>query len=193
MNLSANYWDNRYTEKSFGWDIGYPSPALIEFIGSFSKDSRILIPGCGHGYEGEWLWKNGYENITLLDFSRTAKENFLKRIPEFEEARFAIGDFFEHQGEYDVILEQTFYCALPPSKRDDYVSHMKSLLKPGGVLAGLLFTFPLTEQGPPFGGSMEEYEMRFEKHFEILHLEAARNSIKPRDGKEAFFQVRKDS
>lgn len=187
--LNAEYWDSRYVEKTFGWDIGYPSPALIEFASQFDVDTKILIPGCGHAYEGQWLWENGYTNVHLLDFSSTAKERFLERVPSFPEEQFFVGDFFEHNETYELVLEQTFYCALQPELRDLYVRKMRELLAEGGALGGLLFTFPLTESGPPFGGSMEEYERRFSPYFEIKTLSEAHNSIQPRSGKEAFFHV----
>jgi len=51
---------------------------------------------------------------------------------------------------------------------------MKELLNPKGKLIGLLFQFPLTEVGPPFGGSKEEYNSLFENDFDIkkwkLHI-----------------------
>lgn len=189
MNLNATYWEDRYVQKTFGWDIGFPSPALIELASNFPKESRILIPGCGHAYEGEWLWKEGYTNVHLLDFSETAKASFLKRVPGFPEHQFLTGDFFTHQGEYDLILEQTFYCALPPDLRENYVMKMSELLVSNGILGGLLFTFPLTSEGPPFGGSISEYQDRFGKLFQIEVLEPSKNSIEPRNGKEAFFRV----
>lgn len=64
---------------------------------------------------------------------------------------------------------------------------MKSLLNSNGKIAGLLFQFPLTEVGPPFGGSKDEYLQLFENDFEIKTLETAYNSIKPREEKELFF------
>lgn len=189
--LDAQYWEKRYVEETWGWDIGHASPALTDYASLYPTDSRILIPGCGHAYEAEWLWKNGYKNITLIDVSETAKENFLKRVSDFPSNQFLITDFFAHEGEYDIILEQTFYCALPPAKRDDYVEKMSTLLAPKGRLAGVLFTFPLTEKGPPFGGSQEEYEKRFGKQFEIVKLALCYNSIPPRAGNEVFFEVKK--
>jgi SAM-dependent methyltransferase len=96
-------------------------------------------------------------------------------------------DFFDHQDSYDLILEQTFFCALSPSLRNDYVTHMHRLLKSGGKLVGLLFQFPLTESGPPFGGSATEYLDRFEPLFSIQTLETCYNSIPPRQGNELFF------
>lgn len=64
---------------------------------------------------------------------------------------------------------------------------MVQLLKPGGRLAGLLFDFPLTDKGPPFGGNAEEYRALFHPFFKIKVLERANNSIAPRKGKELFF------
>lgn len=53
-------------------------------------------------------------------------------------------------------------------------------------MVGLLFDFPLTEEGPPFGGSKSEYIVLFEPYFSIKTLEKAYNSIKPRENKELF-------
>ena len=64
---------------------------------------------------------------------------------------------------------------------------MASLLNPKGKLAGLLFDFPLTNEGPPFGGSKTEYTNLFSNSFYLKTLEIAYNSIKPRENKELFF------
>jgi hypothetical protein len=63
---------------------------------------------------------------------------------------------------------------------------MKSILNPKGKIAGLLFQFPLTAQGPPFGGLKEEYIALFQKEFNIITMETAYNSIAPRKNKELF-------
>ena len=96
-------------------------------------------------------------------------------------------DFFTLNTTFDLILEQTFFCALPPEMRTQYVEKMASLLNPKGKLAGLLFDFPLTTEGPPFGGSATEYLNLFSDKFTIKTLEKAHNSIKPRQNKELFF------
>ncbi len=193
MKLNARYWDQRYVDQTWGWDIGYASPALVDYTTLFDTGTRILIPGCGHAYEAEALWQKGYKNITLMDFSPTAKQRFLERVPEFPENQFLVGDFFEHSGSYDLILEQTFFCALDPSLRDKYVVKMNELLPAKGRLAGVLFNFPLTEQGPPFGGSEAEYHERFQSIFDIVKIQLCYNSIKPREGKEFFFELKKRS
>jgi hypothetical protein len=88
---------------------------------------------------------------------------------------------------FDLILEQTFFCAIPPSMRVDYVSKMNDVLHSKGKIAGLLFDFPLTQEGPPYGGSKEEYLSLFSEKFTIKTIERAHNSIKPRQNKELFF------
>lgn len=87
----------------------------------------------------------------------------------------------------DLIVEQTFFCALEPALRKKYVQKTHTLLKEKGKLIGLLFQFPLTTKGPPFGGSKTEYENLFKNDFSIKILETAHNSIKPRQNNELFF------
>lgn len=84
-------------------------------------------------------------------------------------------------------MSQTFFCAVQPEMREKYVEKMASLLPTNGKLTGLLFDFPLTTEGPPFGGSKSEYVALFSDTFELKILERAYNSIKPRENKELFF------
>ncbi len=185
------YWEERFQEGRTGWDIGHAAPALLEYVRTTQKkDARILIPGCGHAYEAEVLYSEGYRNIHLMDLAPSALKNFRERVPDFPEPQIHEEDFFEHQGAYEAILEQTFFCALHPSHRRDYVEKMYELLIPGGKLAGLLFDADW-EGGPPYSGRKEEYLELFQKRFNVLKLDRAYNSIPPRQGSELFFEVLK--
>jgi thiopurine S-methyltransferase len=75
---------------------------------------------------------------------------------------------------------------LDPVLRTSYADKMYSLLKDNGKLAGLLFDFPLNESGPPFGGSVAEYEKTFQEYFVIKNMNRSYNSIKSREGRELF-------
>ena len=188
INLTSNYWNNRYLNNQTGWDIGYSNNALTEFVETTCTSvAEILIPGAGSGYEVEFLWKKGFKNVFALDASEVAKSLFLKRVNDFPQDQYIVGDFFNHESSYDAILEQTFFCALLPTLRHKYVEKMHSLLKDKGILAGVLFNFK-KEDGPPFGGSREEYESLFRSRFELKTLELCRNSIVPRQGSEFFIQ-----
>jgi len=188
--LNKEYWEQRYRDGSTQWNIGYISTPLKEYIDQLDDhNSKILIPGAGNGFEAEYLYNKGFHDVHLLDFSQTALNNFKNRLPSFPESHLHLVDFFELQDEFDLIIEQTFFCALTPLLRQDYVMKMASLLRSNGKLVGLLFNFPLTEVGPPFGGSKEEYEKLFSEYFKIDILEEAYNSIAPRKGKEHFMKM----
>lgn len=194
-SLDQSYWNQRYAASQTGWDIGYPSPALTGFIdGLRDKNQRILIPGCGNAYEAEYLLQQGFKHITLIDIAPLVVNELKHKQQHYineGRLRVLLGDFFELNETFDTILEQTFFCALHPTMRTKYASHMHSLLAPKGTLAGLLFNFPLTNEGPPFGGSVEEYERYFTPYFEIQKLEACYNSIQPRAGRELFVKLMK--
>lgn len=187
--LNREFWENKYKQGDIGWDIGYVSPPLKDYIDQLTdKNLKILIPGAGNAYELIYLVENGFTNTYILDIAKPPLEAIREKLPNFPEERLLEGDFFDlNIGDFDLILEQTFFCALNPQLRSKYVLKMKNLLKPNGKLAGLLFNFPLSKSGPPFGGDTAEYTALFEKHFNIKLLKTAYNSIKPRAGKELFF------
>ena len=169
--LKASFWNTKYLDNDLGWDIGHPSPPISEYIDQLNDRSiHILIPGCGNGYEAEYLWNSGFKNVHVLDYSELALEKFKLRVPDFPEPQLHVEDFFKHSGQYAVILEQTFFCALNPSLRPEYVVKMKELLKPNGKLVGLLFNAPLNNDKPPFGGSSLEYLGYFQPHFDNVYM-----------------------
>ena len=190
--LNSEYWGARYATGETGWDIGFPSPPITEYLDSIKDQSlTILIPGCGNSYEGEYAWETGFENIILLDYAIESKENFLNRVPDFPEEQFIVGDFFDLEGSFDLILEQTFFCALDPSLRRDYAQQMYDLLNPGGRLAGVLFEDKLYSEHPPFGGSTLEYLGYFQPVFDKVSIKPCYNSIEPRLGREVFIKMDK--
>lgn len=187
-NLNADYWSQRYEQNATGWDIGYVSTPIKEYIDQLSdKSISILIPGCGNSYEAEYLLQQGFANITLIDISPVLTKRLEEKFNTFQKKQLTIinGNFFDLKGQFDLIIEQTFFCALDPSLRPAYADKMFELLKPGGKLAGVLFNKSF-EGGPPFGGSQSEYEQIFEDKFSIVKMEECYNSIPPRKGAELF-------
>jgi len=186
--FDKTYWENKYLSNKTGWDIGYVSTPIKEYINQLEdKNISILIPGAGNGHEVEYLYHQGFKNITVIDIAEIPLKKVAKKNPDFPKENLINQDFFEHTKTYDLIIEQTFFCALDPKLRSNYVSKMNSLLEENGKLVGLLFDFELTSEGPPFGGCKEEYLNLFIKEFTIKVLEKSYNSIKPRFGREFFF------
>jgi SAM-dependent methyltransferase len=186
--LNDSYWESRYQKGETGWDIGEISTPLMEFFNSIdNKNLKILIPGCGNAYEAAYLHSNGFKNVFLLDFAESPLIHFQKNNPDFPKQHLIHQDFFTHQGSYDLIIEQTFFCAIDPILRKKYVEQMHQLLSDDGRLAGLLFDCQFETEGPPFGGSKSEYEITFHAFLRFEKLENCHNSISPRSGKELFF------
>ncbi len=190
--LSKDYWNNRYETAETGWDLKTISPPLRAYIDQLTdKNLRILIPGCGSGYEAEYLLKQGFQDVTFIDFAPLAVEKMKVYLSEYQNINIICANFFTHEGKYNLILEQTFFCALNPNLRTNYVQKMSELLVENGKLVGLLFSveFP---KNPPFGGSKEGYSTLFSNDFKINLLEPCYNSVKPRQGSELFFNFSKN-
>jgi hypothetical protein len=191
MELNDQFWEQRYQENNTGWDIGYASTPIVDYLKTLkNKELKILIPGCGNGYEAEWAHHNGFLNVHVLDYAASAIANFKTRYPHFNPTHLHQQDFFEHQHTYDIIIEQTFFCAIDPSLRKKYALKMHELLNDNGLLVGVLFDTEFVG-GPPFGGNKEEYTSYFSSLFEFIRFEKCRNSIIARAGNELFMELKK--
>jgi len=192
MDTSAQYWQTKYQFGDTPWDIGYPSPPICNFIQSLpDKNIRILIPGAGRAHEAAFLWQQGFHNICICDWADAAFDTLRQKFPALPEEKYQVADFFELDGMFDLILEQTFFCAIPPQQRQAYAEKCLSLLHPGGRVAGLLFNKHFEKPGPPFGGDIASYRALFSRLFVIREMIPAQNSIAPRLGNELFFVLEK--
>lgn len=192
MNFTEQHWNKLYDSKQTGWDIGYVSTPLKGYFDQLNdKDISILVPGAGIAWEAEYLFKSGFGNTFVLDFSENAVAEFKNRCPWFPDSQVLQQDFFSHGNTYDLIVEQTFFSSFHPVRRTDFAKQVSNLLNNGGKYMGILFNHEFDFNGPPFGGSPDEYRKLFEPHFEFEVFETAFNSIKPRKGREIFMLLRK--
>ncbi|MBC7615586.1 MAG: methyltransferase domain-containing protein [Pedobacter sp.] len=188
--LDQFFWNTCWENNQTGWDIGLASPAISAYMAQYAnKNAAILIPGCGNAHEAEYLLHNGFTNITLIDIAIKAVALLKEKYDKNPKVNIILSDFFEHQGKYDLIIEQTFFCAISPSLRKNYVQKSASLLNIEGRIIGLLFNTVFEKQGPPFGGGIIEYKTIFETNFILKKMEGCYNSIKPRANKEIFINL----
>lgn len=188
--LDENYWNSRYLNKETGWDLRQVSPPLQAYINQLeNKNIAILIPGCGNAYEAQYLAEQGFTNITLIDIAESVVQDLQLKLKDFDTIKILHQDFFNHDGAYDLILEQTFFCALSPNLRTAYVQKMYSLLNPNGKLVGVLFNRNFEADGPPFGGTYYEYKLLFHQYFNSVKLDSCYNSFIKRVGTELFFKL----
>mmetsp|Transcript_45780 Transcript_45780/g.53576 ORF Transcript_45780/g.53576 Transcript_45780/m.53576 type:complete len:241 (-) Transcript_45780:224-946(-) len=118
-----------------------------------------LIPGSGRAYDALALAEHGFASVTAVDLSPAACEAAREEISKSEEIvrdRIDVrcGDFFEIEGQFDFIWDNTFLCALDPSARERWARQMKALLAPGGELITCVFPIGEREGGPPFALSV---------------------------------------
>ena len=189
--ISGEYWDNRYLNNHTEWDMRQVSPPLKGYIDSLeNKDLKILIPGCGNAYEAEYLLEKGFKNVSLIDISKVVTERLKEKFHD-KPIRILNENFFDHQNKYDLILEQTFFCAFDPSLREKYVVKCYELLSDQGKITGVFFNKSFTNTEPPFIATDDEYNKLFQSSFRFLKFENCSNSIAPRMGYELFFEFEK--
>lgn len=191
-DFDENFWNERYRSNETGWDLGQVSPPLKAYIDQLTdKNLRILIPGCGNSYEAEYLLEKGFSNITVIDIAPELVKRLKSKFRSNKNIKIILGDFFTHKAEYDLVLEQTFFCALDPKLRKNYAEAMKGLLVKGGKLAGVLFNKEFETQGPPFGGTDTEYLALFGDAFNFRTFEPCYNSFSKRADSELFVILEK--
>lgn len=190
--LNAEYWNQRYLEKDTPWDIGHVSTPLRHVFDHLDdKALRILIPGAGRAHEALYLHRHGFHNVWVCDWAPRAFSFLRKQAPDFPESHLLAKDFFQLDGTFDLLVEQTFLSALPPVLRPEYVQKVWELLARDGYLTGVLFNEKFERDGPPFGGTQKGYESLFQPYFHLEEWHLAHDSISPRQGRELFLRFRK--
>lgn len=70
-----DYWEDRYRQAQTGWDRGKTHTALMKWLKEGTiQPCRVLIPGCGNGYEVLHLASLGFD-VTAVDFADTPIES----------------------------------------------------------------------------------------------------------------------
>jgi SAM-dependent methyltransferase len=175
----ADFWTARYAAGRTPWDFGGVPAALKSFLAGWSAPGRVLIPGCGSGYEVEAFHAAGHD-VTAIDFSPAAVAQAKRVLGRLAE-RVISGDFFTYPfGErcFDLVYERTFLCSMTPARRPDYANRVADLLGPGGRLIGFfLYGQNPGVSGPPFALTESEAQQLFEARFQLLRSEAVIDSL----------------
>ena len=164
-------WEARYQSGDMPWEKGAPSPGLVDFLAAHSELPRgsVLVPGCGTGHDVR-AWAEAGFQVTGYDLAPSAIALARRKTQEANlNAEFVLGDFLadEPPRRFDWIFEHTLFCAIHPSRREDYVQAVLRWLQPGGHYLAVNYLIP-DEDGPPFGTTREEQVARFSPHLELL-------------------------
>jgi SAM-dependent methyltransferase len=154
------FWQARFDTNQTGWDRGAPSPQLIAWLDSGELQAcRIVVPGCGNGWELVELARRGFE-VVGIDYTAAAVERSRARCAAHGVAVQVIqADVLNYQPElpFDAIYEQTCLCALHPEYWVPYAAQLGHWLREGGTFWALFMQIPRSEAveqglivGPPY-------------------------------------------
>ncbi len=144
------FWNKRWEAGRMPWDLGGVPPTLVSFLARNDTPTRVLIPGCGSGYEVRAFHEAGHD-VTAIEFSVAAVARARGVLGPLGD-KVIHGNFFKHdfrERGYGLVYERGFLCSLPPAKWPDYALRMASLLPVGGRLVGL-FLYGQELEPPPY-------------------------------------------
>lgn len=160
----AAFWQARFEADDTPWDRGGPGPQLLRWIedGTLSP-CRIVVPGCGGGWDAVELARRGFE-VTAVDYAEAACRRTTARLRSAgvrAEVRHADVLAWRPEGPVDAVYEQTCLCALHPRHWRGYEESLRAWLRPGGRLFALFMQRPRPAavedgliEGPPYHGDV---------------------------------------
>ncbi len=187
-----NYWDEKYNSNNTGWDMKSSNPVFVDLLKEkkIINPCKLLITGSGKGYDAIAAAEEDYE-VTAVDFSTKAIE-IARHLAEQNSVQinFLQKNLFDLPLEFinyfDAVFDYTTYCAIHPSRRQEYAEVMSKVIRPGGKLIALLFPVDGREGGPPFNIDILVFYKLFSKYFQMEFSTNKINSIKPRKGREVL-------
>ena len=200
MSLSED-WDLRYRQGNTPWCKGLAHPLLPDAALPAGYRGRLLVPGCGRGSDVTALaFHAPAAEIIGIDLSPSAVREARARCAAHPGVRFEVADFLATEemvrkcGTVERIWEHTCFCALPPSRRPDYVRSVARLLDAGGMLCGVFFlTMEDGGQGPPWNCPIAELTRLFSEWFEIAAPESCTRTFPGREGEEYLVRMTRNS
>lgn len=197
--LTADYWQGRFVSNDTPWELGHPSAVLLEGAeelenrGVSIRDTRILSPGCGRGSDALAFVERG-AHVVAMDWSDVAIADIRARYERLSDMKGSLevesGDFFAIDARHvEVVIEHTFFCAIDPTARQQYVDRVSTWLVPGGYLVGNFFILSEEEaqalsglsltqagEGPPFATTVTELLRLLDTRYETVLLRPSSRS-----------------
>jgi len=141
---TMQFWQEQFEQGRTLWDRGGVNPQLDDWLASGAlSPCRILVPGCGSGYEVVALAQAGFD-VTGLDYApvaiartRKAVDAAVAKVSLIEADVLA----WQHVRSFDAIYEQTCLCALHPDHWRAYADQLWYWLRPHGHLFALFVQF----------------------------------------------------
>ncbi len=201
-------WERYYREGKAGWSLHTPTPVFQHLLAEEDAQGqrvfppgRILIPGAGLGYDAREFARHGFA-VVAVDFARDAVEAMQNALTPETAHAIVQADLFQLPAAwnetFDYVLEYTCFCALDPTRRDEYAAVIARLLKAGGKYIALAFPLgelvhpPEMTPGPPFPVNAPQLIALLQARGLVLRRrEIHPATIKPRKGREELIVMQK--
>lgn len=191
----SDFWSNIYnTEQNPGWNLNQPAEAFKDMLPRLKlPKSRVLVLGAGEGHDAALFAEAGHV-VTAVDFSKEAIKRGQAKYGHLSNLTFHESNIFhlpqEWNFNFDLVVEHTCFCAIPPDQRNEMVRLYRRMLHEEGQLLAVFFTME-KRSGPPYGATEWEIRKRTEQGFHYLFWGRLRNSLPQRMGRELFVLAKK--
>ncbi len=191
-----DFWETIYRQGQAPWDLGQPTPVFRRLAenGALSP-GRMIVLGAGLGHDARLFARHDFQ-VTAVDFAdqavaamhRLADPN--APIVIMQADLFNLPALFDRL--FDYVLEYVCYCALDPSRREEYADVVHDLLGPGGRYVALAFPIEEREGGPPFSVDPAELISLLQaRGFTLERREEPADSVPNRRGREELLILQK--
>ena len=182
---TASHWNNVYDTKAasdVSWYQGVPATSMRLIRGWAPSHDTIVDVGAGASTLVDWLVRERWSDVTVLDASSSAIELVRQRIGDAAGVTFVNADLrhWEPGHQFDVWHDRAvFHFLVEAADRDRYVSLVTRWIRPGGVL--IVATF--ATDGPQYCSGLPtarydavDLESVFGDAFRLEHAEREEHS-----------------
>jgi len=194
----ASFWAGVYAQKQDGWELGGAHPFLSSRTWKGFEEAKILVPGAGRGHDAALIAEClPLATVQALDIAPQAQADALTKYSAKKNLSYLCEDVFgffkaQEDASWDLVFEHTFFCAIDPLMRTEYVREVTRILRPSGSWRGIFFLLEHAG-GPPFATTQWELRELTRKHFDIRMWDRIEKSPSGRTHKELWAEFSKRS
>jgi len=179
------FWNIRHEQGRTPWDAGGVPGRLLQWLRQHPGTGRVLIPGCGTGYEVRAFIEHGWD-VLAVDCAPAAVARARAVLGPLGD-RVLLADFFSCPlgPAFDVVYERAFLCSFPPERWPACVARIHRYLRPDGLWLGF-FLYGQEDEPPPYPLTEADASRLIGTAFARLEDEAVHESVPVFAGRERW-------
>jgi len=152
---SQSYWDDAYADKKYGESFDWygsweerdlQGHSLRDIVGpAISKDSNILMMGCGNSNLSVLMYEEGFRNMANIDISEPVIAHMRSKHGHLKGMTWTTmdaGSLDFNNGSFDVAIEKGLFDALyagTGERVQAVLAEARRVLRPGGRIVSISF------------------------------------------------------